>query len=123
SGYPVSGIPGVLEVQDGPGGSGSSSGSGVCGLSPGQVSALTPLLKKLGLAPTVNELKTVVDNIVFSIGDLLGSEGIAQLLGSVNSLVKSLGLGGLDVRPGVDEIVSILRNQVPCLLNTLLPLP
>ncbi|ORX72626.1 hypothetical protein DL89DRAFT_264844 [Linderina pennispora] len=116
-GNPGGGFPG------GPGGNGSNSGGGVCGLSPTQVSALTPLLKKLGLAPTVNEVKNVVDNIVFSLGDLLGSEGISQLLGAVNSLVKDLGLGGLDARPAVNEVISILRNQVPCLLNTLLPLP
>ncbi|KAJ2049495.1 hypothetical protein H4S04_003189 [Coemansia sp. S16] len=110
---------------NGKGNNGGSNGSGrgVCGLSRGQVAALTPLLKKLGLAQTGNEVKKLVNNIVQSLGDLLSSEGITQLLGTVDQLINGLGLGGLDVRPGVDEIVSILRNQVPCLLNTLVPLP
>ncbi|KAJ2336723.1 hypothetical protein GGI00_000672, partial [Coemansia sp. RSA 2681] len=76
-----------------------------------------------GLAQTGNEVKKLVNNIVQSLGDLLSSEGITQLLGTVDKLIGGLGLAGLDLKPGVDEIVSVLRNQVPCLLNTLVPLP
>ncbi|KAJ2868318.1 hypothetical protein GGH94_000158 [Coemansia aciculifera] len=104
-------------------GGSNGSGRGVCGLTRGQVAALTPLLKKLGLAKTGNEVKKLVNNIVQSLGDLLNSDGITQLLGTVDQLINGLGLAGLDLKPGVDEIVSILRNQVPCLLNTLVPLP
>ncbi|KAJ2079116.1 hypothetical protein H4R24_003994 [Coemansia sp. RSA 988] len=108
--------------NNGPG-SGSGSGSGVCGLTPSQVSALTPLLTKLGLADTGNEIKKLVDNIVFGVGDILQSDTITQLLKTVDKIVDSLGLGGLDAKPAVDEVVSILRNQLPCVLNTLIPLP
>ncbi|KAJ2157818.1 hypothetical protein GGF46_004239 [Coemansia sp. RSA 552] len=87
------------------------------------VSALTPLLKKLGLADTGNEIKKLVKNIVYGVGDILGSDTITQILGTVDKIVDSLGLGGLDTKPAVDEVISVLRNQVPCLLNTLLPLP
>ncbi|KAJ1739439.1 hypothetical protein LPJ79_002014 [Coemansia sp. RSA 1821] len=104
-------------------GSSSNSGSGICGLTEDQVSALTPLLKKLGLAQTGDEIKELVRNIVFGVGDILESDTITQLLDTVDKLVNSLGLGGLDTKPAVDEVVSVLRNQVPCLLNTLLPLP
>ncbi|KAJ2799654.1 hypothetical protein H4R21_003476 [Coemansia helicoidea] len=104
-------------------GTGSGAGSGVCGLAPWQVAALSPLLKQLGLANTGDEIKNLVNNIVLGLGDLLDSDGIKQLLGTVDRLVNGLGLGGLDTRPAVGEVVSILRNQVPCLLNTLLPLP
>lgn len=116
------GFPGDNNNGNGPNGA-NGSGSGICGLQPGQVSALTPLLKELGLAKTGDSIKQLVDNIVFALGDLLSSDGITQLLGTVDDLVKGLGLGGLDVKPAVDEVVSILRIQVPCLLNTLLPLP
>ncbi|KAJ1668972.1 hypothetical protein GGF38_002616, partial [Coemansia sp. RSA 25] len=106
--------------NNGGSGNGNGSGNSVCGLTRNQVAALTPLLKKLGLAQTGNEVKKLVNNIVQSLGDLLSSEGITQLLGTVDKLIGGLGLAGLDLKPGVDEIVSVLRNQVPCLLNTLL---
>ncbi|PIA17237.1 hypothetical protein COEREDRAFT_7596 [Coemansia reversa NRRL 1564] len=104
-------------------GSGSNSGDGICGLAPSQVAALTPLLKKLGLADTGNEIKKLVDNIVFGVGDILESDSITNLLKTVDNIVDSLGLGGLDAKPAVDEVVSVLRNQLPCVLNTLIPLP
>ncbi|KAJ2326246.1 hypothetical protein IWW51_002377 [Coemansia sp. RSA 2702] len=104
-------------------GSDAGSGSGVCGLTADQVAALTPLLKKLGLADTGNEVKKLVKNIVLGLGDILNSDTITQLLSTVDKLVDGLGLGGLDAKPAVDEVISILRNQVPCLLNTLVPLP
>ncbi|KAJ2609454.1 hypothetical protein H4S08_004044 [Coemansia sp. RSA 1365] len=103
--------------------SGSNSGRGICGLAPSQVAALTPLFKKLGLADTGNEIKKLVENIVFGVGDILESESITNLLKTVDHIVDSLGLGGLDAKPAVDEVVSVLRNQIPCVLNTLIPLP
>ncbi|KAJ2111938.1 hypothetical protein IW146_004987 [Coemansia sp. RSA 922] len=108
---------------NGKGNNGGSNGSGrgVCGLSRGQVAALTPLLKKLGLAQTGNEVKKLVNNIVQSLGDLLSSEGITQLLGTVDQLINGLGLGGLDVKPGVDEIVSILRDAMTAASRLLRP--
>ncbi|KAJ2716198.1 hypothetical protein H4R19_000779 [Coemansia spiralis] len=121
-GGPFPGFPGGDDSGNGSG-SGSGAGFGVCGLTPGQVAALTPLLQKLGLADTGNEIKKLTKNIVYGLGGILGSESITHLLVSVDKIVDSLGLGGLDVKPAVDEVISILRNQVPCLLNTLLPLP
>ncbi|KAI9501485.1 hypothetical protein BX070DRAFT_236378 [Coemansia spiralis] len=121
----------------GSGGSGSngsgSSGSGPsggavgnakdCGLSPGQVSALTPLVDELQLTRTVDDLKHLTKQITDLLADTLQESAVSSILNIVDSLVAGLGLGGLDLKPAVDGVTSILRKQVPCLLDTLLPKP
>ncbi|KAJ1893857.1 hypothetical protein LPJ66_005520, partial [Kickxella alabastrina] len=118
----VGGVPVGPAIPAVPGGIGSDSGrpnagSGAdlvangCVMTPAMKSALTPLLTKLGLAKTVDEVKDVVNEIVVAVRDLLDSDGISQLLKSVNELVKNLGLGGLDLQPAVSEVTSILRYQ------------
>ncbi|KAJ2059411.1 hypothetical protein GGI17_004427 [Coemansia sp. S146] len=94
-----------------------------CGLKPGQVSALTPLVEELKLTRTVADLKHLTKQITDLLGDTLQESAVTSLLNVVDSLVAGLGLGGLNLKPAVDSVTSILYKQVPCLLDTLLPSP
>ncbi|KAJ2731568.1 hypothetical protein IW152_004436 [Coemansia sp. BCRC 34962] len=94
-----------------------------CGLKPGQVSALTPLVEELKLTRTVADLKHLTKQITDLLGDTLQESAVSSLLNIVDSLVAGLGLGGLNLKPAVDSVTSILYKQVPCLLDTLLPSP
>ncbi|KAJ1770742.1 hypothetical protein IW140_003678 [Coemansia sp. RSA 1813] len=112
------------------GGSGGSGGSGsgtnACGVTPGQISALTPLLDKLGLSTTVDGVKKLVKNILSGVDGLLAGpavNGSGGLIDTVNNLVKGLLGEPLDLHNTVTALVSILQNQVPCLLDTALPKP
>ncbi|KAJ2696288.1 hypothetical protein FB645_006241 [Coemansia sp. IMI 203386] len=90
------------------------------------IAALTPLLNKLGLSTTVDGVKQLVDKLLFSVGGLLESGGIngnGGVIDLVNNLVKGLLGQPLDLHNTVDAVTSILENQVPCLLDTLLPKP
>ncbi|KAJ2387252.1 hypothetical protein H4S02_003451 [Coemansia sp. RSA 2611] len=90
------------------------------------ISALTPLLNKLGLSTTVDGVKQLVDKLLFSVGGLLESPGIngrGGLIDLVNNLVKGLLGQPLDLHNTIDAVTSILENQVPCLLDTVLPKP
>ncbi|KAJ2657196.1 hypothetical protein IW148_005303 [Coemansia sp. RSA 1199] len=114
---------------DGNGGNSGNGGNGnvnSCGVTPGQISALTPLLNKLGLSTTIDGVKQLVDKLLFSVGGLLESPGIngnGGLIDLVNNLVKGLLGSSLDLHNTIDAVTSILENQVPCLLDTLLPKP
>ncbi|KAJ2767346.1 hypothetical protein IWQ56_003365 [Coemansia nantahalensis] len=110
-------------VSNGSGSNGAGSKAEVCGLTPGQVAALTPLINELKLARTVDDLKRLVHQITDLLADTLQQSAVTSLLNLVDSLVAGLGLGGLNLKPAIDNIASILRNQIPCLLNTLLPSP
>ncbi|PIA17231.1 hypothetical protein COEREDRAFT_86231 [Coemansia reversa NRRL 1564] len=94
-----------------------------CGLRPGQKAALTPLLRELKLTRTVDDLKHLTHQITDLLADTLQEDAVSSLLNVVDSLVAGLGLGGLDLQPAVDSVTSILRKQVPCLVDTLLPKP
>ncbi|KAJ2157814.1 hypothetical protein GGF46_004235 [Coemansia sp. RSA 552] len=94
-----------------------------CGLSPGQKSALTPLVEELKLTRTVDDLKHLTKQITDLLANTLQEDAVSSILNVVDSLVGGLGLGGLDLKPAVDSVTSILRKQVPCLLDTLLPKP
>ncbi|KAJ2433321.1 hypothetical protein IWW46_006410 [Coemansia sp. RSA 2440] len=94
-----------------------------CGLKPGQKSALTPLVNELKLTRTVDDLKHLTKQITDLLANTLQEDATSSILNVVDSLVAGLGLGGLDLKPAVDSITSILRKQVPCLLDTLLPKP
>ncbi|KAJ2458058.1 hypothetical protein GGF42_002309 [Coemansia sp. RSA 2424] len=109
------------------GGNGPASGpvgtASNCGLKPGQVSALTPLVAELKLTRTVADLKHLTKQITDLLGDTLQESAVSSLLNVVDSLVAGLGLGGLNLKPAIDSVTSILYKQVPCLLDTLLPSP
>ncbi|KAJ1889122.1 hypothetical protein LPJ66_008202 [Kickxella alabastrina] len=92
-----------------------------CGLTGGQVSALTPLVAKLKLTRTVDDLKHLVKQITDLLADTLQKDAIDSVLNIVDSVALGLGLGGLNLQPAVDSVSSILYKQVPCLLDTLLP--
>ncbi|KAJ2029629.1 hypothetical protein IWW57_001612 [Coemansia sp. S610] len=113
--------------SNGNGGNGPASGpvgtAANCGLKPGQVSALTPLVEELKLTRTVADLKHLTKQITDLLGDTLQESAVSSLLNVVDSLVAGLGLGGLNLKPAVDSVTSILYKQVPCLLDTLLPSP
>ncbi|KAJ2451588.1 hypothetical protein EV183_003518 [Coemansia sp. RSA 2336] len=114
--------------SDGSGSNGSGSNGQVgdasnCGLKPGQKAALTPLVEELKLTRTVDDLKHLTKQITDLLGDTLQEDATSSILKTVDSLVAGLGLGGLDLKPAVDSVTSILRKQVPCLLDTLLPKP
>ncbi|KAJ2478974.1 hypothetical protein EV174_004146 [Coemansia sp. RSA 2320] len=94
-----------------------------CGLKPGQVAALTPLVSELKLVRTVDDLKHLVHQITNLVGDTLQEDAVSSILNVVDTLVASLGLGGLNLKPAVDSLTSILYKQVPCLVDTLLPKP
>ncbi|KAJ2218805.1 hypothetical protein IW143_002962 [Coemansia sp. RSA 520] len=94
-----------------------------CGLKPGQKAALTPLVGELKLTRTVDDLKHLTKQITDLLANTLQEDATSSILNVVDSLVAGLGLGGLDLKPAVDSITSILRKQVPCLLDTLLPKP
>ncbi|KAJ2451589.1 hypothetical protein EV183_003519 [Coemansia sp. RSA 2336] len=119
--YPVEhgGYPGEHGGQGGfPGGPGN-------GGFPGGP-ALTPLLNKLGLSTTVNGVKELVDNVLYGVGGLLESNAIngnGGLIELVDNLVKGLLGTSLNLHNTVDALTSILENQVPCLLDTVLPEP
>ncbi|KAJ2161333.1 hypothetical protein GGH16_005115 [Coemansia sp. RSA 560] len=105
------------------GGSGDKNG---CGITSGQISALTPLLDKLGLSTTVDGVKQLVKNLLSSVDGLLESPGVngsGGLVDLVNNVVKGLLGQPLDLHNTVDALTSILKNQVPCLLDTVLPKP
>ncbi|KAJ2870846.1 hypothetical protein GGH93_005274 [Coemansia aciculifera] len=109
-----------------PGGGSGSSGKNVCGVTPNQISALTPLLNKLGLSTTVDGVKQLVDKLLLSVGGLLESPGVngsGGLVDLVNNLVKGLLGQPLDLHNTVDAVTQILEKQVPCLLDTVLPKP
>ncbi|KAJ2851168.1 hypothetical protein IWW36_001306 [Coemansia brasiliensis] len=116
--------------SNGSGSNGSSGGSdgqvgdpANCGLKPGQKAALTPLVEELKLTRTVDDLKHLTKQITDLLGDTLQEDATSSILKTVDNLVAGLGLGGLDLKPAVDSVTSILRKQVPCLLDTLLPKP
>ncbi|KAJ2371072.1 hypothetical protein IW150_004770 [Coemansia sp. RSA 2607] len=94
-----------------------------CGLKPGQVAALTPLVAELKLVRTVDDLKHLTKQITDLLANTLQEDATSSILNIVDSLVAGLGLGGLNLKPAVDSVTSILRKQVPCLLDTLLPKP
>ncbi|KAI8320952.1 hypothetical protein GQ54DRAFT_298281 [Martensiomyces pterosporus] len=94
-----------------------------CGLKPGQVAALTPLVEELKLTTTVDDLKHLVHQITNLLGDTLQEDAVSSILNIVDSLVAGLGLGGLNLKPAVDSLSSIIYKQVPCLVDTLLPKP
>ncbi|KAJ2855807.1 hypothetical protein J3B02_001970 [Coemansia erecta] len=94
-----------------------------CGLKPGQVAALTPLVSELKLVRTVDDLKHLTKQITDLLADTLQEDATSSILNVVDSLVAGLGLGGLNLKPAVDSVTSILRKQVPCLLDTLIPKP
>ncbi|KAJ2020981.1 hypothetical protein GGI06_002300 [Coemansia sp. S85] len=109
-----------------PGNGGGSNGKNVCGVTPNQISALTPLLNKLGLSTTVDGVKQLVDKLLLSTGGLLESPGVngsGGLIDLVNNLVKGLLGQPLDLHNTVDALTQILEKQVPCLLDTVLPKP
>ncbi|KAJ1726884.1 hypothetical protein LPJ61_004895 [Coemansia biformis] len=109
--------------SNGSGSNGSGSGADVCGLRAGQKAALTPLVAELKLTRTVDDLKQLVHQITDLLADTLQQNAISSILNIVDSAVAGLGLGGLDLKPAVDNVSSILRKQVPCLVDTLLPKP
>ncbi|KAJ2120694.1 hypothetical protein IW147_004882 [Coemansia sp. RSA 720] len=105
------------------GGSGDKNG---CGITSGQISALTPLLDKLGLSTTVDGVKQLVKKLLSTVDGLLESPGVngsGGLVDLVNNVVKGLLGQPLDLHNTVDALTSILKNQVPCLLDTVLPKP
>ncbi|KAJ1666091.1 hypothetical protein IW140_003680 [Coemansia sp. RSA 1813] len=114
---------------NGSGGSGSGPSGGQvgkpadCGLSPGQTAALTPLVNELQLTRTVDDLKHLTKQITDLLADTLQESAVSSILNIVDNVVAGLGLGGLDLKPTVDSVTSILRKQVPCVLDTLLPKP
>ncbi|KAJ2539044.1 hypothetical protein EV175_006392 [Coemansia sp. RSA 1933] len=128
-GAPGGGAPGGSAPGGGaPGGSapGGGAGSNACGVTPDQISALTPLLNKLGLSTTVDGVKKLVKNILSGVDGLLAGpavNGSGGLIDTVNNLVKGLLGEPLDLHNTVTALVSILQNQVPCLLDTVLPKP
>ncbi|KAJ2801787.1 hypothetical protein H4R21_002666, partial [Coemansia helicoidea] len=90
------------------------------------ISALTPLLNRLGLSTTVNGVKQLVDKVLNSVGGLLESPGInggGGLIDVVSNLVNGLLGSPLDLHNTVDALTQILEKQVPCLLDTVLPKP
>ncbi|KAJ2497492.1 hypothetical protein GGH96_005065 [Coemansia sp. RSA 1972] len=109
--------------DNGSGGSGDKNG---CGITSGQISALTPLLDKLGLSTTVDGVKQLVKKLLSTVDGLLESPGVngsGGLVDLVNNVVKGLLGQPLDLHNTVDALTSILKNQVPCLLDTVLPKP
>ncbi|KAJ1924476.1 hypothetical protein EC988_010397, partial [Linderina pennispora] len=68
----------------------------------------------------------LVVHLTDAVGDLLespainGPEGVS---GIVSNLVNGLLGSPLDLSNTLDAVSSILYNQVPCLLDTLLPKP
>ncbi|KAJ2398582.1 hypothetical protein GGI23_003157 [Coemansia sp. RSA 2559] len=124
SGSNGSGSNGSGSSGNGSGGSGSQVGNpSECGLPPGKVAALTPLVNELQLTRTVDDLKHLTKQITDLLADTLQESAVSSILNIVDNLVAGLGLGGLDLKPTVDSVTSILRKQVPCLLDTLLPKP
>ncbi|KAJ1741233.1 hypothetical protein LPJ78_002021 [Coemansia sp. RSA 989] len=126
SGSNGSGSNGSGSSGSGSNGSGSNGQVGDpsnCGLKPGQKAALTPLVEELKLTRTVDDLKHLTKQITDLLGDTLQEDATTSILKTVDNLVAGLGLGGLDLKPAVDSVTSILRKQVPCLLDTLLPKP
>ncbi|KAJ2531868.1 hypothetical protein IWW43_003504 [Coemansia sp. RSA 1935] len=113
--------------NNGSGSNGGGSGDkNACGITSGQMSALTPLLDKLGLSTTVDGVKQLVKNLLSSVDGLLESPGVngsGGLVDLVNNVVKGLLGQPLDLHNTVDALTSILKNQVPCLLDTVLPKP
>ncbi|KAJ2713858.1 hypothetical protein H4R19_002042 [Coemansia spiralis] len=109
--------------SNGSGSNGGGSGAKVCGLSAGQTAALTPLVNELKLTRTVNDLKGLVHQITDLLANTLQEGAVTSILNIVDSAVAGLGLGGADLKPAVDNVSSILRIQVPCLVDTLLPKP
>ncbi|KAJ1840808.1 hypothetical protein LPJ70_004484 [Coemansia sp. RSA 2708] len=112
--------------SNGSGSDGSSGGKNGCGITSGQISALTPLLDKLGLSTTVDGVKQLVKKLVGTVDDLLKSPGVSGsggLVDVVSNVVKGLLGEPLDLHNTVDALTSILENQVPCLLDTALPKP
>ncbi|KAJ2332010.1 hypothetical protein GGH91_006276, partial [Coemansia sp. RSA 2671] len=101
--------------SNGNGGNGPASGpvgtAANCGLKPGQVSALTPLVEELKLTRTVADLKHLTKQITDLLGDTLQESAVSSLLNVVDSLVAGLGLGGLNLKPAVDSVTSILYKQ------------
>ncbi|KAJ2664353.1 hypothetical protein IWW48_000871 [Coemansia sp. RSA 1200] len=126
-GAPGGGAPGNGGNGGAPGGNnGGSGGLNACGVTPDQISALTPLLNKLGLSTTVDGVKKLVKNILSGVDGLLAGpavNGNGGLVDLVNNLVKGLLGQPLDLHNTVTALVSILQNQVPCLLDTVLPKP
>ncbi|KAJ2724838.1 hypothetical protein GGI07_001691 [Coemansia sp. Benny D115] len=107
-------------------GNGSSSNKNVCGVTPDQISALTPLLNKLGLSTTVDGVKELVNNLAYSTGELLQSPGINGKGGAVdlvNNVSKGLLGETLDLHNTVDFTGILLKEQIPCLLDTVAPKP
>ncbi|KAJ2157816.1 hypothetical protein GGF46_004237 [Coemansia sp. RSA 552] len=97
-----------------------------CGVTSGQISALTPLLDKLGLSTTVDGVKQLVDKLLGSVSGLLESQGVngsGGLIDTVDNLVQGLLGSSLNLHNTVTALASILENQVPCLLDTVLPKP
>ncbi|KAJ2076491.1 hypothetical protein H4R24_005669 [Coemansia sp. RSA 988] len=114
--------------SNGSGSNGGGSGGQIgnpsdCGLQPGQKAALTPLVDELKLTQTVDDLKHLTHQITDLLADTLQEDAVSSILNVVDSLVAGLGLGGLNLKPAVDSVTSILRKQVPCLVDTLLPKP
>ncbi|KAJ1992691.1 hypothetical protein GGI25_002024 [Coemansia spiralis] len=110
------------------GGNGGNGGgnNNACGVTPNQISALTPLLNKLGLSTTVDGVKQLVKHVLQGVDGLLAGpavNGSGGLIDLVNNLVKGLLGQPLDLHNTVTALVSILENQVPCLLDTILPKP
>ncbi|KAJ2713859.1 hypothetical protein H4R19_002043 [Coemansia spiralis] len=94
-----------------------------CGvISTDQIAALSPLLQALGLAQTVDGVKQLVKHILQNVGGLiLGPVG--GLLHGVTNLVQGLIGVNIPLDGTVEALANLIGVQVPCILDTLLPLP
>ncbi|KAJ2144901.1 hypothetical protein IW142_002892 [Coemansia sp. RSA 564] len=116
SGFPGNGFPGSgLPGNGGPGGNnGNNGGNGSNGSG------------NNGNGGNVDGVKQLVKNLLSSVDGLLESPGVngsGGLVDLVNNVVKGLLGQPLDLHNTVDALTSILKNQVPCLLDTVLPKP
>ncbi|MFD7342054.1 hypothetical protein ACFV98_39735 [Streptomyces violascens] len=110
--------------QPPPGAGVRASGLNACGVSP-QVAALTPLLDKLGLSRDVNGVKQLVNQVSASAGHLLSSpevSGPQGLAAVISQMVGKLG-APVDLTSTATALAEIMTVQLPCLLDTALPLP
>ncbi|KAJ1751530.1 hypothetical protein LPJ79_002009 [Coemansia sp. RSA 1821] len=76
--------------------------------------------------PAMAVTMQLVDNVLFGVGGLLESNAIngsGGLIELVDNLVTGLLGTSLNLHNTVDALTSILENQVPCLLDTVLPEP
>ncbi|KAJ1964085.1 hypothetical protein GGI12_001652 [Dipsacomyces acuminosporus] len=95
----------------------------VCGTDEAKVAALTPLLTKLGLQPTIAGVKTLLDKLLPDLANLVNGPGINSaegVSGLVNNLVTGLLGSPLDLGNTLSAVANLLNPQLPCIIQTLI---